>query len=137
MTDISTECGLSKKFTNHSIRVTDITVLMRLRFSASEIMLVTSHKSVQSLINYQNSQPSQMKSMGKVLYQSMTCEEDQIQRPQLQLESVQNVKQIHLPQSQLAIMATTPCNIKQHKENITPSNALVPFEAKFSQSKST
>ena len=53
MQDVSKECKLSKKYTNHSIRVTGATVLARQNFSASEIMNITGHKSVQSLTRYQ------------------------------------------------------------------------------------
>ena len=52
MSDISKKCGLSKNYTNHSIRVTGASVLTRENFSASEIMSITSHKSVQSLTRY-------------------------------------------------------------------------------------
>ena len=53
MSEVSKKCGLSKIYTNHSIHVTGVTILTRMKFTASEIMLVTGHKSVQSLARYQ------------------------------------------------------------------------------------
>ena len=44
MTEIFLNCGLSKMYTNHSIRVTGATIFIRMKFSASEIMAVTGHK---------------------------------------------------------------------------------------------
>ena len=53
MTEVSKNCNLSRMYTNHSIHVTGCMVLTRLRFSASEIMSVSGHRSVQSLATYQ------------------------------------------------------------------------------------
>ena len=82
MTDLSTHCKLSQKYTNHSICVTGLTVLTRMQFSTSEIMSVLGHKSVQSLTNYQKTNQQQNISMGKVLYQSMTRAEEEINVPE-------------------------------------------------------
>ena len=78
MSEVSKHCELSQKYTNHSIRVTGCTVLMRCNFSHSEIMAVSSHKSVQSLAVYQKTKDKQKIQMGKALFQSMTREEDMI-----------------------------------------------------------
>ena len=43
MPNVSTQCKLSKNYTNHSIRVTGASVLTRQNFSASEIMSITGH----------------------------------------------------------------------------------------------
>ena len=127
MTDISTHCGLSKKYTNNSIRVTGITILTRMQFSTSEIMSVSGHKSVQSLTNYQCTQPHQKINMGKVLYQSMTREEDKIKWPQLQQNANIKALQFLLPE----MNAIAPVHVVEEKQNINPSNALVPFEPNF------
>ena len=79
MSEVSKECGLSQKYTNHSIRVTGCTVLTRCRFSNSEIVSVSGHKSVQSLAIYQKTQDKQKIKMGKALLQSLTRNEDEIQ----------------------------------------------------------
>ena len=79
MGEVSTNCNLSRHYTNHSIRVTGITVLTRMKFSPSEIMSVSGHKSVQSLTNYQRTKPKQKIQMGDVLHQSMRKSEENIQ----------------------------------------------------------
>ena len=53
MLDLSKKIGLSKIDTNHSFRVTGASLLKRCKFSLKEIMLVTGHKSLQSLTIYQ------------------------------------------------------------------------------------
>ena len=81
MTDTSKECNLSCKYTNHSIRVTGVTVLTRQNFAASKIMSITGHKSVQSLTRYQRAQDLQKITMGSVMHQSLTREEDKVVVP--------------------------------------------------------
>ena len=125
MTIVSEKCALSKMYTNHSIRVTGITVLTRLNFSSSEIMSVTGHKSVQTLANYQRTQDRQKIEMGKVLYQSMTNEEENIRRPIPAIEYAPSTS------------ATTPKPAVQQKENVPEAQALVPFEAKFNRARSS
>ena len=46
MSDLSRECHLSQIYTNHSIKVTGCTILTRCKFSHSEIMAISGHKSV-------------------------------------------------------------------------------------------
>ena len=72
MQDVSKECQLSKKYTNHSIQVTGVTVLTRQNFTASEIMSITGHKSVQSLTHYQRTQDLQQITMRNVMHQALT-----------------------------------------------------------------
>ena len=95
MKDVSKECQLSQIYTNHSIRVTGITVLTRQNFTNSEIMAVSGHKSVHSLVNYQKTRDTQKLEMGNVLLQSMTTNEENIQRKQ--------PKEICSPQVQRAL----------------------------------
>ena len=45
ITDIRKECKLSKKYTNHSIKVIATTVLTQQHFSTSEIVIITGDKS--------------------------------------------------------------------------------------------
>ena len=80
MTDISEKCNLSQIYTNHCIRVTGISILTRIRFSASEIMSVSGHKSVQSLAIYQKTDNKKKREMGDVLAQAMSTPDDEIQR---------------------------------------------------------
>ena len=53
MSELSKDAKLSKRYTNHCIRVTGTTNLTRANFSANQIMSVTGHKSVNSLAMYQ------------------------------------------------------------------------------------
>ena len=69
-----------------------------MQFSASEIMSVSGHKSVQSLTNYQRTQAKQKVNMGKILYQSMTRKEEEMESPELQAKSP--LKAIEFPKQQ-------------------------------------
>ena len=80
MSDISTKCELSKVYTNHCIRVTGASILTRMQFSASEIMSMMGHKSVQSLAIYQKTQDKTKEQMGDVLVQAMNNKDDRIQK---------------------------------------------------------
>ena len=81
MNEVSDNCKLSKTYTNHSIRVTGVTVLTRQNFAACDIMSITGHKSVQSLTRYQKTQPKRKIEMGNVMHQSLTRKEDEIVVP--------------------------------------------------------
>ena len=145
MSEVSRKCNLSQIYTNHSIRVTGCTVLTRCKFSNSEIMAVSGHKSVQSLAIYQKTKQKEKVKMGKVLFQSMTRKEEDI-------DVNQKVKEIEAPPQKQAIMppprlqvaempscnmavrsenATTPIFPHENKENA--ATALLPFEANFNE----
>ena len=131
MTLISSNCQLLKAYTNHSIRVTGISVLTRQNFTASEIMSITGHKSVQTLANYQRTQNKQEMEMGQVLYQSMTRNESQIsRRNNNQDEELGAVDfPVSPPQPQLAI---APKHNMDMTANISKEKAVVPFQPDFS-----
>ena len=124
---ISLHCELAQMYTNHSIRVTGITVLTRMKFTPSEIMAVSGHKSVQSLANYQRTQPKQKITMGKALYQSMTrMEEDMNMQhlpPNNQLKAIENVPTASTTEPRMALALTTP-----QPKNIQPAEAMIPFD---------
>ena len=71
MKTLSKKCGLSKVYTNHSIRVTGATILSQGKFSASQIMSVTGHKSVSSLAIYQRVSDNEKLDMGQALSTAM------------------------------------------------------------------
>ena len=121
MSDISEKCQLSKIYTNHSIRVTGVTILTRMKFAASEIMSITGHKSVQILTRYQSTQDKKKIQIGNVMHGCMTSSEDEIQR-KLQTNSVPA-----LNYKEPLTDATTP--VVQNKENV--NQEIVPFEANF------
>ena len=136
MPDVSTECKLSKRYTNHSVRVTGATILTRMNFSASEIMSVTGHKSVQSLARYQKTQDKQKINMGNVMHQSMTRNEENIIVPGRK-QLMQNPTEINAipynvnaPMTSPAVVMALPPILQQNKENV--SDSVVPFQANFS-----
>ena len=61
---LSKELGLSKMYTNHSIRVTATTFLGRNQFTNKQIMSVTGHRSVNSLAIYQKVSTNEKIRMG-------------------------------------------------------------------------
>ena len=67
MKGISVKYGLSKVYTNHSIRVTSASILTRKKYSFSQIKEVTGHKSVSSLAIYQRVSDNEKMEMGKSL----------------------------------------------------------------------
>ena len=144
MKDVSKECQLSQIYTNHSIRVTGITVLTRQNFTNSEIMAVSGHKLVQSLVNYQKTRDTQKLEMGNVLFQSMTTNEENIQRkqpkeicsPQVQraLLSCSHTQRQALPMlpyehSPAPVQENKNQRLQHHQQDV--SNELVPLEPNF------
>ena len=67
MSDLSEKAGLSRRYTNHSIRATGATILSREGFNAAQIMSVTGHKSVSSLAVYQRVGDIEKISMGQAI----------------------------------------------------------------------
>ena len=61
---LSEKIGLSDHYTNHCIRVTGATNLTRAKFTASQIMAVMGHKSIQSLAIYQKVHDDERMRMG-------------------------------------------------------------------------
>lgn len=61
MTTLSKEANLSKKYTNHCVRTTTITVLDRSGFEARHIMSVSGHKKVESIQSYSAQTPQTKK----------------------------------------------------------------------------
>ena len=141
MSVVSEKCGLSKIYTNHCIRVTGASILTRLKFSASEIMAVTGHKSVQSLAVYQKTDDKRKSEMGNVLGQAMQRRDEEIVRP---IQDRQPLRALPPPQQNLPIeyrnqqifnqqqeIGPPPPpqlpvqNVVQERENVT--DAIVPF----------
>ena len=133
MQDISKECHLSKKYTNHSIRVTATTVLTRQNFSASEIMSITCHKSVQSLTRYQRTQDKQKMRMGNVMHQSMTRSEDEIEVPGRKILAKPNILELQYDVSITSPQkAVAPANFpKDIHQNEFSNKPLVLYEPTF------
>ena len=129
MSEVSKNCDLSKIYTNHCIRVTGASILTRMKFSCSEIMSVTCHKSVQSLAIYQKTRDTTKKEMGSIIGQAMNTRDENLQcqlpppHQPLALPPPQQIPNEHVP--------TAPVTAVANKENST--NAIVPFEANFEE----
>ena len=64
MGKLSLSCDLSDYYTNHCIRVTGATNLTRNNFMAKQVMSVTGHKSIESLVIHQKVREDNKISMG-------------------------------------------------------------------------
>ena len=98
MQEISALCELSRKYTNHSIRVTGTTNLTQASFSPNQIMSITGHKSVNSLAMYQRVHGDEKVMMGVSLAYSLF-------HPQEVQQALQQTKQ-------RAIAPATPSSSK-------------------------
>ena len=72
VSDLCTLVGIDKHYTNHSLRVTAITLLTRNNFNNKQIMSITSHKSSKSLEIYQRVNAEEKLIMGKTLATEMS-----------------------------------------------------------------
>jgi hypothetical protein len=63
MKTIAEAAGCIKKYTNHSLRATTVTVLDRAGFESRDIMSVTGHKSESSLKHYATTSNDKKKEM--------------------------------------------------------------------------
>ncbi|CAC5391384.1 unnamed protein product [Mytilus coruscus] len=113
MTKLSKACCLSKIYTNHSIRATGTTALLKNKFADSQIMAVTGHKSVNSLAVYHRVSDQEKEEMGHAiqkLIQPSTTHQLQLQAPKahkmLALPNVpnQNVSNELVPASNLDVI---------------------------------
>ena len=71
MSEFSKNVRLSQIYTNHSIRMTGITVLTDAKYFNAVIMSVSGYKSIQSLSFYQRTNTIKKISMGKTLSDSL------------------------------------------------------------------
>ena len=104
-------------YTNHSIRVTGVTILTRMKFIASEIMSVTGHKSVQSLTIYQRTQYKKIE-MGNVMDLCMTRAEEEVKH---QIQGRPEPCAIEYSNPEVAVV--------KEKPNVSSANAIIPFES--------
>ena len=78
MGQLSHSAGLSRVYTNHSIRVTATTFLARNNFTAKQIMSITGHKSVNSLAIYQKVSSNEKLHMGACMNYFVNTDQHQI-----------------------------------------------------------
>ena len=92
-------------------------ILTRMKFTASEIMSVTGHMSVQSLTIYQRTQDKKFE-MGIVMYLCMTRAEEEVKH------------QIQGQPEPCAIEYSNPeVPVVKEKPNVSSANAIIPFES--------
>ena len=85
MKDLSTECQLSKPYTNHSCRSSGTSILTKCGFADSQVMSVTGHKSVQSLTQYQHVGSAEKLCMGNALANALKPRQVTIAPPPTQM----------------------------------------------------
>ncbi|KAK3099023.1 hypothetical protein FSP39_025339 [Pinctada imbricata] len=71
MSGLSKSVGLSKSYTNHSIRATGATILSKGMYGPAHVMAVTGHKSVQSLSVYQRLSNDEKIQMAYTLFKNI------------------------------------------------------------------
>ncbi len=77
MKNLSTSAGLSKAYTNHSLRATCVTILDKAGFASRDIMAVSGHKSESSLKHYVKTSDEKKKHMSAALAKQMKQEKAQ------------------------------------------------------------
>ena len=85
MSKISQKCGTSKMYTNHCIRVSDVTILREEGHTTEEIQLVTGHKNAASVSRYTRIRSdAQMQKISNSLYKGYSGESDALQIGEIQ-----------------------------------------------------
>lgn len=69
---LSKKCGLSRVYTNHSVRATAATMLHTHDYAPAACKSVTGHKSISSLATYQHTSATQKLAMADTLFQQMS-----------------------------------------------------------------
>ena len=92
MKNLSKNAGLSRKYTNHDIRVTGLSILGRCNFSDQQIMAISGHKSVESLKVYKKVSDSEKFMMGYTLGYALKNPE--------QIPEDENIPEIEFPQEE-------------------------------------
>ena len=132
MTELSKDTALSKRYTNHCIRVTGTSILTRCKFNDKEVMSMTGHKSVQSLTVYQRVQDKTKMQMGKVLSTSLQTKDDQLLR---EIENVPSVptSAVTKPTTPMKAIEAAPEQAIQPQDTPKDNNIIVPFEPDFDE----
>ena len=81
MSKLGKSCGLSLIYHNHSIRATGATIPSKNMYGAIQIMAVTGHKFVQSLLTYQRVDTEEKIKMGQTLTENVTPVPEQLPVP--------------------------------------------------------
>ena len=125
ITNIAEKYGMKDKgYSNHSLRATAITSLTRHNFSNKQIMSLTGHKSMSSLAIYQKVNSNEKLRMGFTL--GINQPNPAIPRMPVQAPPIQQ-NPPPLPTIPTVAAIQSAPQIVQNKENVTETNALVPF----------
>ena len=128
MSDLSEKCCLSQIYTNHSIRITGITVLTNASYSNADIMSVSGHKSVQSLAVYQKTDKKKIK-MGKTMFNSMTGKENELQK----IEPGPQIKELPPAPSTMQVVAIQNKSETAMTPQPNVASEIIPFEPNFKE----
>lgn len=112
MSKLSKICELSQRYTNHCIRVTGITQLLRTgKYTAKQVMAVSGHKSIHSLAIYQKVSGDEKMMMGMSLTYSLLNPEEIFRIKAAQLMKEQQ-EQHEMPQLLPALAVNQPAPIQ-------------------------
>ena len=125
MSELSKNVKLSRRYTNHSIRVTGASILTRCNFNDKEVMSMTGHKSVQSLTIYQRVQDKTKVKTGKVLQKSLTSDDDTLLKS-IEAPAPRQNQPKQIPNSPAKALEPAPAH-----PQIQPEKAIVPYEPNF------
>ncbi|VDI19990.1 Hypothetical predicted protein [Mytilus galloprovincialis] len=123
MAKISNCAGLSKVYTNHSIRSTSITTLSESGFEDIKIKTVSKHKSLQSIESYpRDSSLPQKKKMSKALASSLYNTTAEIHVPSTENNAISSVNNIS-PLTGNAVAIRAPTTVAAVPQTIQNTNA--------------
>ena len=105
MSTISTEAALSKRYTNHSLRATTVTLLDDAGQESRHIMAVTEHASASSLLSYSRTSAKKRKEMSNILSRGLAGEGEKHGPLPLSpnVQSLDSTNQQPEPQNQLDV----------------------------------
>ena len=131
MSKLSEDAKLSKRYTNHCVRVTGITSLTRDQFTPKQITSITGHKSVESLAVYQRVKSDEKLMMGMLLTFSLLYPEDVIMTKNC-IEPKQVPPLPAPPQKTSMVAMAETVNTTPKVDNTTSliplDNAIVPYQ---------
>ena len=128
MTKLSAAVNLSQKYTNHSLRVTGITLLLRSSISSKQIMAVSGHKSVSSLAIYQRVSEKEKVAMGDCIGSSLLGQPTSAQVPAVMQAPVHH--QLGVPAQQASVAPVQQHQIimpvQQHQLGLPAQASMAP-----------
>ena len=123
MKEISAEAGLSRTYTNHSVRATAITLWANAGLTYREIMAISGHRNEASLRSYHN-QPSvnQLRKCSDVLTVAL-CEDEEVQTSAVQQSTATRSPFQQLPCTSSTINMNSVSTGMAHHNTVATSTA--------------